>query len=198
MKRLTIQLLLSCSVAMRAVSFSVLLYASYAYAQVPATTETHQPRKFDILGLKPGISNEERARLVGAKGWRCMRNFGPMIGSGALKCDTELGQLNLRLAEHLPGQPLIFLRLFFESADTNENIAQSISEQYGATPTAVRGSQGQIIEYRWSLTSTLLLTLTLSPYDNARDLTLVDAEIEAKNNEAKQADRLQQKPTPRF
>lgn len=152
--------------------------------------------KRDILGLSPGMANDEIQKTLSTNSWRCAKDFGPMAGAAATTCATELGQLNFRIAENLPKQPLVFLRLFFNSADTDANIAKSITDQYGRSYVAARDDDGNITTYKWHLTQTLLLTF----YDGLtfRYLELFDSAINEEDKTAARDLALKRNPTPKF
>lgn len=151
-------------------------------------------RKSDMLGLTPGMSTEAARRVLIAKGWRCRADISPMAGPAASTCDTELGQLNLRVAQNLPEEPLIFMRLFFRSADTTANIARSIADQYGLDYSAIKDRNGNIEEYRWQLTP----ALRLSYFSNGQMLDFRETALELNNEEVAKAKELKRNPTPRF
>ncbi|MBI3699189.1 MAG: hypothetical protein HY242_01910 [Afipia sp.] len=150
--------------------------------------------KRDILGLAPGISREDLGKILETKSWRCTKitTAGPPVDT----CDTELGQLNFSIAGNLPSQPLVSVRLFFKSADTDSSIAESISNQFGATSIPIKNNDGEITSYKWHLSSTLLLTFYIG--QTFRYLEIFDSALDKQDSDAANALALKRNPTPKF
>lgn len=157
-------------------------------------------QKLDVLGLFAGMPSGAIASLLRTKGWRCQNRNDPVMGKAAdpttgdfaFSCDA-LGQLDFNLAGSLNDTPLYRVRLFFNTAEKLDNVARSVSEQYGKEATITSDPS---VSYRWQLDNGSLLQLSGSP--GGYMLELGSAAIKEANAKAKAAKDIARNPTPKF
>ncbi len=176
----------------------ILTLTILATTQIPAANADQQ--KLDVLGLFTGMPSNAVAELLRNTKWRCRNVNDPIIGKKpdpitgdySFNCDTQIGQLNFTLAGSLAEIPLSNLRLFFETSETIENVARSITQQYSKDLSSGGGDAG----YEWSLDngSKLRLSKQMSGYM----LDLYSAPIMEANRKAKATNDAARNPTPKF
>lgn len=164
-----------------------LLWAALVTASLLPVARSDEGKQ-DILGLKTGMTVAEANKVINPAGWKCQKNISPMAGPAAFTCDTKTGQMNLEFAPNLDGNPLVMIRLFFQSADTIDNVVKSISTQYGKTPSETKGV------FRWQLGDQTLRLEQGSKYL----LDLVNLPLAEQDQKRARELQLQKNPTPKF
>jgi len=161
---------------------------SMLLALVITSATSAEEGKQDVLGLTTGMTFADANKFIMSKQWRCMKDISPMAGPMPYTCETNVGQMNLNFAPNLEGNPLVKVRLFFESADTYQNVVKSISAQYGKTPSEVKDM------LQWDLGSQLLRLRRGSKYM----LDLLSPLVAEANDRRTREIELQRNPTPKF
>lgn len=129
--------------------------AQPAKAAVPASAQT----KFDLLGIAPGMSRDEVARLFDGK---CTTQ------TGELNCDNSPYLIDVFLTSDLPTLLVRAVGAHFKTTLPPDKVIASVSSQFGVTPNKTvqnhktKYSAGEICE--WTIIDKrrrLVLSLTL-------------------------------------